>query len=87
MIFVRGEEHKRNINLDERYYDMDTKHRINDKSDAGSQHDFDWDDVKFYIKKIKPLQKSKIGRKNSINFVSDLKVYNPSCDITLDQLI
>ena len=41
----RCEEHKKNINLNEKYHNVVTKHRINDKSDAGSQHDFDWDNI------------------------------------------
>ena len=36
MLFVRCEEHKKNINLNEKYHNVVTKHRINNKSGAGS---------------------------------------------------
>ena len=73
---------------------MVTKHRINNKSDLGSQHDFDWDNIKIlhkesnYFKRIiAEMFFIKKEGKNSINVVSDLKDYNPSYDIILDQLI
>ena len=94
MLFVRCEEHKKNINLNEQYHNVVAKHRINNKSDAGSQHDFDWDDIKIlhkesnYFKRIiAEMFFIKKEAKNSINVVSDLKDYNPSYDIILDQLI
>ena len=94
MLFVRCEEHKKNINLNEKYYNVVTKHRINNKSDTGSQHDFDWDNIKIlhkesnYFKKIiAEMFFIKKEGKNSINVVSDSKDYNPSYDIILNQLI
>ena len=73
---------------------MVTKHRINNKSDAASQHDFDWDNIKIshkesnYFKRIiAEMFFIKKEGKNSINVVSDLKDYNPSYDIILDQLL
>ena len=73
---------------------MVTKHRINNKSDTGSKHDFDWDDIKIlhkesnYFKRIiAEMFFVKKEGKNSINVVSELKDYNPSYDIILDQLI
>ena len=73
---------------------MVTKHRINNKSDVGSQHDFDWDNMKILHKKSNYFKRIiaemffiKKEGKNSINVVSDLKDYNPSYDIILDQLI
>ena len=50
MLFIRCEEHKKNINLNEKYHNVVTKHRINNKSDTGSQHDFDWDNIKIVHK-------------------------------------
>ena len=50
MLFVRCEERKKNINLNGKYHNVVTKHRINNKSDAGSQHDFDWDNIKILHK-------------------------------------
>ena len=94
MLFVRCEEHRKNINLNEKYHNVVTKHRINNKSDAVSQHDFDWVDIKIlhkessYFKRIiAEMSFIKKEGKNSINIVSDLKDYNPSYDIILDQLI
>ena len=94
MLFVRCEEHKKNINLNEKYHNVVTKHRINNKSDAGSQHDFDWENIKIlhkewnYFKRIiAEMFFIKKEGKNSLNVVSDLKDYNPSYDIILDQVI
>ena len=73
---------------------MVTKHRINNKSDAGSQHDFDWDNIKILHKELNYFKRIiaemffiKKEGKSSINVVSDLKDYKPSYDIILDQLI
>ena len=94
MLFVRCEEHKKNINLNEKYHDVVTKHRINNNSDAGSHHDFDWNNIKIlhkesnYFKRIiAEMFFIKNEGKNSINVVSDLKYVNPSYDKILDQLI
>ena len=94
MLFVRCEERKKNINLNGKYHNVVTKHRINNKSDAGSQHDFDWDNIKIlhkewnYFKRIiaEMFFIRKEG-KNSLTVVFVLKDYNPSYDIILDQLI
>ena len=94
MLFVRCDEHKKNINLNEKYHNVVTKHRINNKSDTESPHDFDWDNIKIlhqelnYFKRIiAEMFFIKKEVKNSINVVSDLKDYNPSYNIILDQLI
>ena len=92
--FDRCEEHRKNINPNEKYHNVVTKHRINNKSDTGSQHDFDWDNIIILHKESNYFRRiiaeiffiTKEG-KNSINVVSDLKDYNPSHNIVLDQLI
>ena len=84
---------QKNINLNEKYNNVLTKHRINNKNDTGSQHNFDWDNIKIlhkerkYFKRIiaEMLNIKKEG-KNSINVMSDLKDYNASYDIISDQL-
>ena len=50
MLFVRCDEHKKNINLNEKYHNVVTKHRINNQNDTGSQHNFDWDNIKILHK-------------------------------------
>ena len=94
MLFVRCEKPKKNINLNEKYHNVITKHRINNKSDIGSQYDFDWDNIKILHKESNSSKRIiaemffiKKEGKNSINVVSNLKDYNPSYDIILDQLI
>ena len=93
MLFVRCDEHKKNINLNEKYENVVTKHRINNKNDTGSQHNFDWDNIKILYKErnyfkriIAEMFYIKKEGKNSINVMSDLKDYNTSYDIILDQL-
>ena len=93
ILFVRSEEYEKNINLNEKYHNLVTKHIINNKSDTGSQHDFDWDNIKifhkgsYYLKKvIAEMFFIRKEGKNSINVVSDLTDYNPCYDIILDQL-
>ena len=73
---------------------MVTKHWINNKSDAETQHDFDWDNINILHKESNYFKRIiaenffiKKEGKNSINVVSDLKDYNPSYVIILDQLI
>ena len=38
------------INLNEKYHNVVTKHRINNKNDTGSQNNFDWDNIKILHK-------------------------------------
>ena len=93
MLFARCDKHKENINLNEKYHNFVTKHRINNKNDTGSQHNFDWDNVEIlhketnYFKRIiaEKFYIKKEGN-NSINVMSDLKDYNASYDIILDHL-
>ena len=58
------------------------------------QHDFDWNNITIlhkesnYFKRIiAEMFYIKKGRENSINVIIDLKHYNSSYDIILDQLI
>ena len=76
---------KKNINLNEKYHNVVTKHRINNKNDTGSLHNFDWDNIKIlhketnYFKRIDAeIYHIKKEGKNSINVMSDLKDYNAS---------
>ena len=93
MLCVRCDEHKKNINLNEKYHNVVTKHRINNKNDTGFQHNFDWDNIEIlhketnYFKRIiaEMFYIKKEGN-NSINVMSDLKDYNTSYDIILDHL-
>ena len=93
MLFARCDKHKKNINLNEKYHNVVTKHRINNKNDTGFQHNFDWDNVEIlhketnYFKRIiaEMFYIKKEGN-NSINVMSDLKDYNASYDIILDHL-
>ena len=41
MLSVRCDERKKNISLNEKYHNVVTKHRINNKSGTGIQHLFD----------------------------------------------
>ena len=84
---------QKNINLNEKYHNVVTKHRIKNKNGTGSQHIFDWDNNKIlhketnYFKRIIPeMFYIKKEGKNSINVMSDLKDYNASYDIILDHL-
>ena len=93
MLFVRCDEHKKNINLNEKYHNVVTKHRINNKNDTGSQHNFDWDNVEilhketnFFKRIIAEMFYIKKEGNNSINVMSDLKDYNASYDIILGHL-
>ena len=58
MLFVRSEEYEKNINLNEKYHNVVTKHIKNNKSNTGSQDDFDWASIKIshresnYLKKV-----------------------------------
>ena len=58
MLLVRCDEHKKNIDLNEKYNNAVTKHGINNKNDTGIQHDFDGNNNKIlhkesnYFKKI-----------------------------------
>ena len=78
MLFIRCDEHKNNINLNEKYHNIVTKHRINNKNDTGSQDNFDWDNIKIlhketnYFKRIfAEMFYIKKDGKNSINVMSD----------------
>ena len=51
MLFVRCDEHKKNINLNEKYHNVVTKHRINNKNDTVSQKILIGIILKFYTKK------------------------------------
>ena len=93
VLFVRCDEHKKNINLNEKYHNAVTKHRINNKNDTGLQHNLDWNNIKIlhketnYFKRIiAEMFHIKKEGKNSINVMSDLKDYNASYDIILDHL-
>ena len=50
MLLLRCDEYKKNINLNEKYHNVFTKHRINNKNDTGIQHGFDWDNIKILHK-------------------------------------
>ena len=85
---------KSNINLNEKFHNVFTKHRINNKNDTGTQHNFDLDNIKIlhkesnYFKKIiAEMFYIKKEGDNSINVMSGLKDYDASYDIILDQLI
>ena len=93
MLFIRCDEQKENINLNEKYHNVVTKHWIYNKNDTGSQRNFDWDNIKIvhketdYFKRIiAEMFYIKKEGKNSINVMSDLKDYNISYDIILDHL-
>ena len=45
-LLIRCDEHKKNINVNEKYYNVDTKHRVNNKNYTGMQHDFDCNNIK-----------------------------------------
>ena len=67
--------------------------RINNKNDAGSQHNFDWNNMKishketnYFKRMIAKMFYIKKEGKNSINMMSDFKDYNASYDIILDHL-
>ena len=84
---------QKNINLNEKYHNVVTKHRINNKNDTGSQHNFDWDNIKILHKETNYFERIivemfyiKKEGKNSINVMSHLKDYNASYDIILDYL-
>ena len=50
MLFIRCDEHKKNIILNEKYHNVVTEHRINNKNDTGSQQNFDCDNIKILHK-------------------------------------
>ena len=82
------------INLNEKYHNAVTKHRINNKNDRFTQHNFDWDNIKIlhkessYFKRIiTEMFYIKKEVENSINVMSDFKDYNACYDIILDRLI
>ena len=52
MLLVRCDEHKKYINPNKKYHSVVTKHRVNNKTDTGFQHDFDWNNIQFYIKSL-----------------------------------
>ena len=67
--------------------------RINNKNDTGSQHNYDWDSIKilhketnYFKRMIAEIFYIKKEGTNSINVMSELKDYNTSYDIILDQL-
>ena len=77
------------INLNEKYHNVVTEHRMNNKNETGNQHDFDWDNIKILHFKILIAEMFYIQKEGgtSINVITDLKDYNSSYDIILDQLI
>ena len=50
MLFSRCDKHEKNINLNEKYHNVVTKHRINNKNNMGTRHNFDWDNIKILHK-------------------------------------
>ena len=58
MISVRCDEHKKNINLNEKYYNVVTKDKTNNKNDTGIQYDIDWDNIKILHIEFSYLKRS-----------------------------
>ena len=84
----------RNFNLNEKYYNVVKKHRVNNENDTGYEHEFHQNHVQlshqesnYYFERIIPEMYNIKKIENSVNVIIDLEDYNSSYDIISDQLL